>query len=103
MEGKFFGRDIISKPACPFCGALIDPPGDLDDGSSHEMPLGRCSCGAVYVCDVIGHNLGTAMSEALVSSCDGDWDHAWDLLPEEDYKEALVHDYDLETDRKSVV
>lgn len=97
MEGRFFGRDILTKPACPFCGILIAPPGDIDNGSPHEMPVGRCSCGAVYVCDVIGHNLGTAMSEALVFSCDGDWDHAWDLLPEEDYQETLVENYDLET------
>ena len=61
------------------------------------MPVGRCSCGAVYAFDVTGHNLGTAMTEALVFGCNGDWDLAWDLLPEEDYIEAQVKNYDLET------
>jgi len=61
------------------------------------MPLGVCACGAVFACDVTGHNLGTAMSEALVAACDGDWDAAWELLPEEDYLERQVHQYDPET------
>ena len=61
------------------------------------MPVGACSCGAVYACDVTGHNLGTAMIEALVFSCNGDWDLAWDLLPEEDYLEAQVTNYDYES------
>jgi len=45
-----------------------------DQVPSREMPLGTCSCGAVYACDVTGHNLGSAMIEALVHACTGDWD-----------------------------
>lgn len=63
----------------------------------HEMPVGACSCGAVYAFDVTGHNLGTAMIEALVFGCNGDWDLAWDLLPEEDYLEKQVKNYDLDS------
>ncbi len=63
----------------------------------HEMPVGACSCGAVYAFDVTGHNLGTAMIEALVFGCNSDWDLAWDLLPEEDYLEKQVKHYDLES------
>ncbi|UCE64495.1 MAG: PBS lyase, partial [Nitrospirota bacterium] len=59
------------------------------------MPVGSCSCGAVYACDETGHNLGTAMIEALVFGCNMDWDLAWDLLPEEDYQEKQVGNYDL--------
>ena len=62
-----------------------------------EMPVGSCSCGAVYAYDATGHSLGTAMVEALVFGCDGDWDLAWDLLPEEDYLEKQVKNYDIET------
>lgn len=62
-----------------------------------EMPVGQCSCGAVYACDVTGHNLGTAMIEALVVSCNGDPDLAFGLLPEEDYLEKQVEYYDLES------
>src|SRR4030042_1088622 len=94
MVGRFFGKDIMVKPACPFCGMLIPRPQEIH---SREMPLGSCSCGAVYACDVTGHNLGAAMIEALVHACTGDWDCAWELTPDEDYLDKQLKDYDLET------
>ena len=97
MIGRFTGRDIIDKPSCPFCGMLIEKPQELDNRRPQEMPVGKCSCGAVYAYDVTGHNLGTAMIEALVFGCSGDWDLAWGLLPEEDYLEKEVTNYDLDT------
>jgi len=97
MISRFSQRDIITKPTCPFCGILIDRPRELATRMPTEMPVGKCSCGAVYACDVTGHNLGTALIEALLLGCDGDWDLAWDLLPEEDYIEEQVKNYDLET------
>ena len=94
MEGRFKGRDVVNKPACPFCGIYLKKPADLIKGMPQEMPVGACECGAVYTCDVTGHNLGTAMTEALVFACDGDWDLAWDLLPEDDYLVAELEEYD---------
>ena len=97
MVGRFSGRDIVEQPTCPFCHLPIEKPEELDTRRPGEMPVGACSCGAVYACDVTGHNLGTAMIEALVFSCNGDWDLAWDLLPEEDYLESQVTNYDCES------
>jgi HEAT repeat protein len=97
MESKFRGREIIEKPSCPFCGRLIERPKELTTRMPTEMPVGACACGAVYACDVTGHNLGAAMIEALVFACDGEWDLAWDLLPEDDYLEKQVSNYDDET------
>jgi hypothetical protein len=54
-------------------------------------------CGAVYAFDTTGHNLGIAMIDALVFGCNGDWDLAWGLLPEEDYLEKVVENYDIES------
>jgi hypothetical protein len=99
MVSRFTGREVITKPTCPFCGMSIERPEELTTEMPTEMPVGRCSCGAAYAFDVTGHNLGTAMTEALVFGCNGDWDLAWDLLPEEDYAEAQVTNYDLETHR----
>jgi hypothetical protein len=96
MVSRFSGREIIAKPTCPFCGMVLERPKDLSTRMPAEMPVGRCSCGAVYACDVTGHNLGTALVEALVFGCDGDWDLAWDLVPEEDYMEEQVKNYDLD-------
>lgn len=94
MVGRFFGKDIMLKPTCPFCGMPVQRP---DQVPSREMPLGACSCGAVYACDVTGHNLGSAMIEALVHACSGDWDCAWELTPDEDYLDKQIKNYDLET------
>jgi len=58
------------------------------------MPVGSCSCGAAYACDETGHNQGAAMIEALVFGCNMDWDLAWSLLPDEDYKQEIVDHYD---------
>ncbi|NIR13136.1 MAG: PBS lyase, partial [Desulfobacterales bacterium] len=64
MVSRFSGREIIAKPTCPFCGMVIEKPGELETETQTEMPVGKCSCGAVYACDVTGHNLGTALVEA---------------------------------------
>ena len=94
MEGRFKGREVVNKPSCPFCGVYLKKPSELYNGMPQEMPVGACDCGAVYTCDVTGHNLGTAMTEALVFACNGDWDLAWDLLPDDDYLVAELENYD---------
>jgi hypothetical protein len=94
MESKFFGKDILSRPKCPFCGVMIDKPRDL---SRSAMPVGTCACGAVYAFDVTGHDLGSAMIEALVYACGGDWDCAWNLTADEDYVDEQVYNYDDQT------
>jgi len=94
FESKFFGKTLTKPPSCPFCGLLIERPKELTTHRPGEMPVGSCSCGAVYACDETGHNQGSAMIEALVFGCNMDWDLAWNLLPEEDYKQELVEHYD---------
>lgn len=80
-------------PKCPFCGALVDRPHELNAKRVAEFAMGRCQCGAVYACDVTGHNVGAAMVEALVFACGGDWDLAWQLEPEKDYLEGRIEKY----------
>ncbi len=87
---KLMGREIGTRPTCPFCGLLVERPKERPG----EMPLGSCTCGAVYACDETGHSLGTAMIEALVFAC-GNWDAAWELQPDQDYVEARLEHYDL--------
>jgi hypothetical protein len=83
-------------PTCPFCGRFIKKPEILPVGFS-DFEAGVCECGSVYVCDVTGHNRGAAFVEALLLACAGDWDLAWDLDPETDYREVWIENYDLET------
>ncbi len=89
----------ISKvPTCPFCGNFIEKPTYLPVGVS-DFEAGKCKCGSVYVCDVTGHNRGAAFIEALLIACGGDWDLAWELVPEEDYYEVWIENYDFSTHR----
>ncbi|MCL6447936.1 MAG: PBS lyase [Armatimonadetes bacterium] len=94
---NLFSRQLTAKPACPFCGLPLEKPKELVTRRPQEMPVGSCACGAVYAYDATGHNLGAAFIEALVFSCNLDWDLAWGLLPEEDYLEKIVENYDYET------
>jgi hypothetical protein len=61
------------------------------------LPVGSCTCGVVYACDVTGHSLGTALIEALAYSCKGNWETASNLTSEKDYDERQISHYDLDT------
>lgn len=93
-------RETSDDALCPFCGLPIERPKDMENGVRRDMAVGRCeNCGAVYVFDATGHNLGAAFVDALVFACDMDWDLAWDLLPDEDYVQEIVEGYDPMTHR----
>ncbi len=82
------------RPWCPFCGMDVGRPTEAAQRKMTEFPVGSCECGAVYVCDTTGHNLGSAMVECLVYACNDEWDLAWELMPEDDYLTGRVEDYD---------
>lgn len=84
-------------PRCPFCDRIIEPPQELEPKRLGDFAYGKCDCGAVYIYDVTGHNLGAAFVEALGYGCNFDWDLAWGLLPDEDYQEKHIEQYDLKT------
>ena len=91
------GKELARVATCPFCGLPLERPKELDIKRPGDMPVGTCVCGAVYAHDITGHNLGAAFAEALVFAANMDWDLAWNLQPDEDYKDDLVKDYDLES------
>ena len=55
------------------------------------MDGGHCRCGAVYVCDPTGHNVGEALCDALAIA-KGNWDVA--SIDDSAYRTAEI-DYDL--------
>ena len=87
------GKDNV-KPWCPFCGIDVGRTRDAVERKMTEFPVGSCDCGAVYVCDATGHNVGAAMVECLVYACGDDWDLAWELIPEDDYLTGRIDNYD---------
>ncbi|BCO10000.1 PBS lyase [Desulfolithobacter dissulfuricans] len=92
MSSKESGETL--KPWCPFCGMDVGRPTEAAQRKMTEFPVGRCDCGAIYVCDATGHNIGAAMVECLVYACNDEWDLAWELMPEDDYLTGRVEDYD---------
>jgi len=82
------------KPWCPFCGMDVGRPTDGVQRKLREFPMGVCECGAVYVSEATGHNIGAAMVECLVTACGDLWDLAWELIPEDDYLTGRIEDYD---------
>ncbi|MBM9535936.1 DVU0298 family protein [Desulfobulbus alkaliphilus] len=91
--------DAKVKPWCPFCGMDVGRPTDGVQRKMREFPMGHCECGAVYVSDATGHNVGAAMVECLVTACGDHWDLAWELIPEDDYLTGRIEDYDEVTHR----
>ena len=87
------GKDIV-KPWCPFCGMDVGRARDAVQRKMTEFPVGECECGAVFVCDATGHNVGSALVESLVFACQDDWDLAWELTPEDDYLTGRIDNYD---------
>ncbi len=92
MSGSVGKREIVQRARCPFCGFAVERPADYHDGGS--MPRGVCSCGAVYVCDVTGHNLGSALLIALESASGKTMDAALDVVAEVDYQDQVLERYD---------
>lgn len=84
---------IPKPPLCPFCNSLISKPTFLPIGYS-DYQAGLCKCGAVYVVDETGFSRGAVFLEALLIACHGDWDLALDLIPDEDYQEIWLENYD---------
>jgi len=91
MAGK---GEANQKPWCAFCGMDIGRPTPMVERKLNDFPMGRCECGAYYVSDATGHNVGAAMVECLVSACNDEWDLAWELIPEDDYLTGRLENYD---------
>lgn len=85
---------IVVPPQCPFCGSLISRPQELTPKKVSEFAMGTCQCGAVYACDVTGHNVGAAMVEAIAFAAGGDAGLMWQLESDRDYVEEIVKNYD---------
>ncbi len=91
--------DSGQQPWCPFCGHNVARPSDAEQRKMTEFPVGSCDCGAVYVSEATGHNVGAAIVECLVYACGDEWDLAWELVPGDDYLTGRIENYDEITHR----
>ncbi len=84
-------RDVLS---CPFCKRPIGEAEEIVSRFGDVITGGKCECGAVYVYDRSGHNMGDAYVDALNLAYDGDMDKAWSSVPGQDY-EILELNYNV--------
>jgi hypothetical protein len=93
-------RDHNDVLGCPFCERSLGELEEITAKFGNVISGGKCECGAVYVYDGSGHNVGDAYVDALTLLCDGDLDKAWSMTPEEDY-EVKEFNYDSRKNRFS--
>lgn len=87
-----------SAPRCPFCGADLQRPAEITISDTEKGPGGVCACGAFYLVDPTGKNVGTMMAQALVRAADMLAKGVGDLVPDQDYQDAVLS-YDWRTHR----
>lgn len=75
---------------CPFCEKPLAGPVNISTDTL-DISGGICACGAVFVYDQTGHNLGATLMDALYFVCKEDYDRALSLMPEE--YETVTLDY----------
>jgi hypothetical protein len=71
---------------CPFCERPIQEPAELTSSFGNSFSGGECECGAMYVYDRSGHNMGDAYVDILTMAYAGDLEKAWSMTPDEDYE-----------------
>ena len=92
----------VTAPDCPFCGAELKRPTEMKV-SDGEMGLGgSCTCGAIYLVDTTGKNVGTIMSQLLVTVAEMLSKDISTLVPDEDYQEEILS-YDWRNHRSTGV
>jgi hypothetical protein len=91
-----------APPSCPFCGAPLQRPAEMKISPTDIVQGGRCSCGALYLSDPTGKNVGLMMSQALVAAADLLKKEIADLVPDEDYQDAVLS-YDWRNHRSTGV
>ncbi len=91
-----------AAPQCPFCGAELKRPTDFKISDTENGLGGTCSCGATYLVDPTGKNVGQMMAQALNMATDVLKKGITDLVPDEDYQDAVLS-YDWRTHRSTGV
>lgn len=93
-------RDHNTVLGCPFCERPLGELQEILSKFGNVINGGRCECGAAYVYDGSGHNVGDAYVDGLTLLCNGDLDRAWSMTPDEDY-EVKEFNYDARKNRFS--
>jgi hypothetical protein len=91
-----------AAPRCPFCGSDLQRPTEMTISDTEQGLGGTCTCGAVYLVDQTGKNVGLMMAQALNMMSDALKKGVAELIPDEDYTDAILS-YDWRTHRSAGV
>ncbi len=81
---------------CPFCKRPLPRPVGITVSPFEKAEGGKCECGAIYLSDTTGKNLGEIMLFALGMAADTLSKDAMELVAGEDYEEIILS-YDWRT------
>lgn len=96
-EGTREGRE----PRCAFCKAALARPAKMAINAMESVLGGSCgSCGALYIVDPTGRNVGEVMMQALGLAADKLSKDISNMAAGEDYEDAILS-YDLKLHRSS--
>jgi hypothetical protein len=87
-------------PRCPFCGKDLQRPAEMVISDTESGPGGTCPCGAIYLVDLTGKNVGLMMAQALNMIAEALGKDVGDLVPDRDYRESILS-YDWRTHRSA--
>ncbi len=93
-------EDKNSPPRCPFCGTDLKRPEQMNLTPTDIVQGGACSCGALYLVDPTGKDVGSMMAQALNWAADTLGKGVGDLAPDVDYQDAILS-YDWRTHRST--
>lgn len=79
-------RDRFLK--CPFCLRALPEVERMTTPFGNDIDAGKCQCGAAYVYDYHGKNLGDFYMDAIAMAFDWDYDAFND--PDKPYEETMV-------------
>ncbi len=91
------------EPVCPFCKTGLERPKKITLNAMEEVMGGMCgTCGAFFVVDQTGKNVGEVMMQALGVAAAKLSKDLSELIAGEDYEDAILS-YDWRTHRSSGV
>ncbi len=91
------------EPVCPFCKTGFERPKKIKLNAMEEVLGGTCkTCGAIFVVDQTGKNVGEVMMQALGMAAEKLSKDLSDMIAGEDYEDAILS-YDWRTHRSSGV
>ncbi len=86
---------------CPFCRTELARPANIRLNSTDVVAGGTCSgCGAVYLLDPTGKNVGEVMMQGLTIAAERLSKDIGSIVAGEDYEDVVLH-YDWRTHRSS--